>query len=198
LGKIIEKVTKKSLDKFCSDEIFLPLGMTETFFNPPKEFRSRCAPTENDTYWRKRLLIGEVHDEASAMLGGVAGHAGLFSTADDIAKLLQMLLQKGMYQGKQYIKPSTVELFIKKQSDQSSRALGWDTKVSEGYSSAGNLFSDLSYGHTGYTGTSVWTDPTRNLFVILLTNRVYPTRENTKLIKLRPVIHNEIIKALKK
>ncbi len=196
LGKIIEKVTKKSLDKFCADEIFLPLGMTETFFNPPKEFKNRCAPTENDTYWRKRLLIGEVHDEASAMLGGVAGHAGLFSTADDLSKLLQMLLQKGMYQGKQYIKPSTVELFIKKQSEQSSRALGWDTKVSEGYSSAGSLFSDLSYGHTGYTGTSVWTDPTRNLFVILLTNRVYPTRENTKLIRLRPVIHDAVIESL--
>lgn len=198
LGKIIEKVTKKSLDKFCADEIFLPLGMTETFFNPPKEFKDRCAPTENDTYWRKRLLIGEVHDEASSMLGGVAGHAGLFSTVDDMAKLLQMLLQKGMYQGKQFIKPSTVELFIKKQTEQSSRALGWDTKDGEGFSSAGNLFSDLSYGHTGYTGTSVWTDPTRNLFVVLLTNRVYPTRENTKLIKLRPLIHDEIIKALKK
>jgi len=196
LGKIIEKVTKKSLDKFCADEIFSPLGMTETFFNPPREFRDRCAPTENDTYWRHRQLIGEVHDEASSMLGGVAGHAGLFSTVDDMAKLLQMLLQKGMYQGKQFIKSSTVEMFVKRQSEQSSRALGWDTKDGEGFSSAGDLFSIQSYGHTGYTGTSVWTDPTRNLFVILLTNRVYPTRENTKIIRFRPVIHDEVIKAL--
>ena len=196
LGKIIEKVTKKTLDKFCADEIFSPLGMTETFFNPPKEFKSRCAPTENDTYWRHRQLIGEVHDEASSMLGGVAGHAGLFSTVDDMAKLLQMLLQKGMYQGKQFIKSSTVEMFVKRQSGESSRALGWDTKDGEGFSSAGNLFSLQSYGHTGYTGTSVWTDPTRNLFVILLTNRVYPTRENTKIIRLRPVIHDAVIEAL--
>jgi len=198
LGKIIEKITKKTLDKFCSEEIFQPLGMTETFFNPAKEFISRCAPTENDTYWRHRQLIGEVHDEASSMLGGVAGHAGLFSTADDLSKLLQMLLQKGMYQGKQFILPSTVELFIKKQSEQSSRGLGWDTKDGEGFSSAGDLLSNLSYGHTGYTGTSVWTDPTRKLFVILLTNRVYPTRENIKLIKLRPVIHDAIIRVLEK
>ena len=196
LAKIIEKVTKKSLDKFCSEEIFTPLGMTETFFNPSKEFKSRCAPTENDTYWRHRLLIGEVHDEASAMLGGVAGHAGLFSTVDDLSRLLQMLLQKGTYQGRQFIKPSTVEMFIKQQSKNSTRALGWDTKNGEGFSSAGDLFSNLSYGHTGYTGTSVWTDPTRKLFVILLTNRVYPTRNNTKLIRLRPVIHDSIIRAL--
>lgn len=196
LGKIIEKVTKKTLDKFCADEIFLPLGMTETFFNPKKEFINRCAPTENDDYWRHRQLIGEVHDEASAMLGGVAGHAGLFSTADDLAKLLQMLLQKGAYQGKQFIKSSTVEMFIKRPSDKSSRALGWDTRDGEGFSSAGDLFSNVSYGHTGYTGTSVWTDPDKKLFVILLTNRVYPTRENIKLIRLRPVIHDAVIKAL--
>lgn len=198
LGKIIEKVTKKTLDKFCTDEIFLPLGMTETFFNPAKEFINRCAPTENDQYWRHRQLIGEVHDEASAMLGGVAGHAGLFSTADDLAKLLQMLLQKGTYQGKQFIKPSTVELFTKKQSEKSTRALGWDTKDGEGLSSAGDLFSDLSYGHTGYTGTSVWTDPSRKLFVVLLTNRVYPTRENIKLIRLRPIVHDAVIRDLVK
>lgn len=197
LGKIIEKVTKKTLDKFCADEIFSPLGMTETCFTPSGDYKNRCAPTENDTYWRHRLLTGEVHDEASAMLGGVAGHAGLFSTADDLATLLQMLLQKGMYRGKQLIKSSTVELFIKRQTGKSSRALGWDTKYGDSFSSAGDLFSEQSYGHTGYTGTSVWTDPTRKLFVILLTNRVYPSRENTKLIRLRPVIHNAVIKELK-
>jgi len=198
LGKIIEKITKKSLDTFCTDEIFLPLGMTETCFNPAKELRDRCAPTENDTYWRHRQLVGEVHDEASSLLGGVAGHAGLFSTADDLSKLLQMLLQKGMYQGRQFIKPATVELFTSRQSNGSTRALGWDTKLGEEFSSAGHLFSNLSYGHTGYTGTSVWTDPTRKLFVILLTNRVYPSRENNKLIRLRPVIHDAVIRTLEK
>jgi CubicO group peptidase (beta-lactamase class C family) len=129
------------------------------------------------------------------MLNGVAGHAGLFSTAGDLAKFLQMLLQKGYYQGKQYIKPETVELFTKKHSDDGDRGLGWGIKSPEG-SSAGSLFSNLSYGHTGFTGTSVWTDPTKNLFVILLTNRVYPTRNNSKLFKIRPLIHDAIYKAV--
>ena len=192
MGKIIEKVTGKSLDKFCEENIFKPLGMNSTMFNPPDSLVYRIAPTEYDNYWRHRQIRGTVHDETSQLLGGVAGHAGLFSTAGDLAKLLQMLLQKGVYNGKRYIKESTVEMFVKKQSDLSSRALGWDTKSSE-YSSAGNLFSDISYGHTGFTGTSVWTDPTRNLIVVFLTNRVYPTRDNLKIIKVRPKVHEEVI-----
>jgi beta-glucosidase-like glycosyl hydrolase/CubicO group peptidase (beta-lactamase class C family) len=190
LGKVIEKVTKKSLDKFCKDEIFNPLAMKDTYFKPPTELKNRIAPTEVDNYWRHRLLWGEVHDENSYMLGGVAGHAGLFSTANDLAVLLQMILQKGFYKGKQYIQKETVELFTKKQSDQSSRALGWDTKSES--SSCGKLFSEFYYGHTGFTGTSVWTDPLKNLIVIFLTNRVHPTRDNNKLGKFRPVIHSAI------
>lgn len=195
LGKIIEKVSGKTLDQFCYDEIFAPLGMSNTFYNPQEIFKERIAPTENDTSFRKRLLIGEVHDENAYILGGVAGHAGLFSTANDLAKILQMLLQKGYYQGKQYIKKETVELFTKRQSNESSRALGWDTKSEQG-SSAGTLFSDLSYGHTGFTGPSVWIDPTKNLFVVFLCNRVYPTRENTKIGEFRPKLHNEIMRAI--
>ncbi len=195
LAKIIEKVSGKSLDVFCKDEIFDPLGMTNTMYNPPASLKDRIAPTELDNYWRMRQLVGEVHDEAASMLNGVAGHAGLFSIAGDLSKILQMLMQKGSYQGKQYIKPETIALFTKRQSDQSSRALGWDTKSTVG-SSAGKLFSELSYGHTGYTGTSVWNDPTRNLIVVFLTNRVYPTRNNTKLLRLRPVVHDAIIKAI--
>ena len=195
LGKIIEKVTGESLDKFCKENIFKPLNMKSTMFNPPKKLIFRIAPTEIDNYWRHRLIRGEVHDETSALLGGVAGHAGLFSDAGDIAKLLQMLLQKGNYKGRQIIKRKTVELFVKKQSDLSSRALGWDTKSPEG-SSAGSLFSDLSYGHTGFTGTSMWTDPVRKLFVIFLTNRVFPTRNNLKILKVRPLLHDEVIRAV--
>jgi beta-glucosidase-like glycosyl hydrolase/CubicO group peptidase (beta-lactamase class C family) len=195
LAKIIEKVTGKTLDVFCKDEIFDTLGMSNTMYNPPASLKDRIAPTEFDNYWRMRQLVGEVHDEAASLLNGVAGHAGLFSTASDLSKILQMLMRKGNYQGKQFIKPETIELFTKKQSDQSSRALGWDTKSPEG-SSAGNLFSNLSYGHTGYTGTSVWNDPTRNLFVVFLTNRVYPTRNNTKLLRLRPILHDAVIKAI--
>ena len=114
MGKIIEKVTGLRLDKFCEKYIFKPLGMKNTMFNPPDSLVYRIAPTEYDNYWRHRQIRGTVHDETSQLLGGVAGHAGLFSTAGDIAKLLQMLLQKGEYRGKRYIKASTVEMIVKK------------------------------------------------------------------------------------
>ncbi len=193
LMKVIEKVTGLPFDQFCNEEIFAPLGMSNTMYNPPAELHNRIAPTEFDVNWRKRFVIGEVHDETAALLGGVSGNAGLFSTTKDIAAFLQMLLQKGKYQDKELIKKETVNLFIKQQSDKSTRGLGWDTKSKE-RSSAGNLFSPFSYGHTGFTGTSVWTDPERKLFVVLLTNRVYPTRENTKHIQFRPRLHDAVVK----
>jgi beta-N-acetylhexosaminidase len=199
MGKIIEKVTGEPLDKFCEKNIFKPLGMNSTMFSPPQSLFSRIAPTENDDYWRHRQIRGTVHDETSQLLGGVAGHAGLFSTVKDLSKLLQMLLQKGIYHGKEFIKRATVEMFVKKQSDLSSRALGWDTKSPfPDYSSSGKFFSDDSYGHTGFTGTSIWTDPERNLFVIFLTNRVYPTRENSKIREVRPKVHDAVIESLEK
>ncbi|HRN26036.1 MAG: serine hydrolase [Ignavibacteriaceae bacterium] len=197
LGKIIEKVTGKSLDVFCKDEIFVPLKMNSTFYNPADSLKKFCAPTELDNYWRNRQLQGEVHDETSAMLNGVAGHAGLFSTANDISKLMAVLMNEGKLNDKQFIQQSTIEYFTKRYSDESSRAIGWDTKSETG-SSAGNYFSANSFGHTGYTGTSIWADPGRNLFVVFLTNRVYPTRENGKLGKMRPELHNTIIKCLEK
>ncbi len=197
LGKIIEKVTGKSLDVFCSDEIFKPLKMNSIFYNPNDSLKKLCAPTEIDDYWRNKTLQGEVHDETSAMLNGVAGHAGLFSTAEDIAKLMSVLMNKGKYNDVQFIKPSTIELFTKRNSEGSTRALGWDTKSDPG-SSAGKYFSKNSFGHTGYTGTSIWADPERNLFVVFLTNRVYPTRENTKIQKVRPQLHNAVIKSIEK
>ncbi|NWF89943.1 MAG: serine hydrolase [Ignavibacteriaceae bacterium] len=195
LQKVMEKVSGKPLDKFLEENLFEPMGMNSTMYNPPKELKDDCAPTEFDDFYRMRQLQGEVHDERAYMLNGVAGHAGLFSSAPDLAKFLQMILNKGNYEGKQIIKPETVELFIKKQSEQSTRGLGWDTKSPEG-SSAGQYFDLTSYGHTGYTGTSVWTDPTQNLFVILLTNRVYPTRNNNKLSKVRPLIHDAIYQSV--
>lgn len=193
LQKVIEKVTKKKLDVFCRDEIFKPLEMNNTMFNPPKSLRNNIAPTELDDYWRKRLLIGEVHDENSFLLGGVAGHAGLFSNASDLAILLQMLLQDGSYKGKQLIKKETIKLFTSN-IHSSSRALGWDLKSEQ--SSSGKYFSASSYGHTGFTGTSVWIDPEKKIFVIFLTNRVYPTRENRKLIPFRSKLHDSIMKEL--
>ncbi len=118
-----------------------------------------------------------------------------FLHAEDIAKVLKMLLQNGRFNGKQIIRAQTVKLFTKRESEESTRALGWDTKSKSG-SSAGNLFSDDSYGHTGFTGTSVWTDPERKLFVVFLTNRVYPTRENHKIFFVRPELHNAVIESL--
>ncbi len=195
LGKIIEKVTGKRLDIFCKDEIFDPLGMHTTFFNPSDSLKKLCAPTETDNYWRMKTLQGEVHDETSALLNGIAGHAGLFSTANDISKLMAVLMNKGKFNDKQFIQQSTIDFFTKRYSDESSRAIGWDTKSEVG-SSSGIYFSKNSFGHTGFTGTSIWADPERNLFVVFLTNRVYPTRENGKLGKVRPELHNTIIKCL--
>lgn len=195
LGKIIEKVSGKTLETFCRNEIFMPLKMNSTFYNPPDSLNNYCAPTETDNYWRMKTLQGEVHDETSAMLNGVAGHAGLFSTAQDIANLMMVLMNKGKCNDVQFIKQNTIELFTKRNSEGSTRALGWDTKSDSG-SSAGKYFSKNSFGHTGYTGTSIWADPERNLFVVFLTNRVYPTRENTKIQKIRPQLHNAIIKSL--
>ncbi|MCH7963482.1 MAG: serine hydrolase [Bacteroidetes bacterium] len=195
LAKIIEKVTVKRFDSFCKEEIFKPLQMNSTFFNPPDSLIYKIAPTEYDNYWRNKLVWGEVHDETASLLNRVAGHAGLFSTAKDISSLLQLLLNDRTFNGRQIIKPETVKLFTTRYSDKSTRALGWDTK-SERNSSAGKLFDITSFGHTGFTGTSVWVDPIRKLFVVFLTNRVYPTRENKKLYKVRPALHDAVINAL--
>ncbi len=165
LAKIIEKVTVKRFDSFCKEEIFKPLQMNSTCFNPPDSISYKIAPTEYDNYWRNKLVWGEVHDETASLLNRVAGHAGLFSTAKDISSLLQLLLNDRTFNGRQIIKPETVKLFTTRYSDKSTRALGWDTK-SERNSFAGKLFDITSFGHTGFRGTSVWVDPIRKLFVV--------------------------------
>jgi CubicO group peptidase (beta-lactamase class C family) len=192
LGKVIEEVSNKSFDEFCNEEIFNPLKMNDTFFNPPDSLKDRIPPTENDNYWRMKIIRGEVHDENASLLGGVAGHAGLFSTTADIAKLLEMLMNNGYENGDQLIKKETVELFTSKKSSKNKRLLGWDLKSEKG-SSAGNKFSNESFGHTGFTGTSIWIDPARNLFVVFLTNRVYPSRENKMILQVRPKLHDAVI-----
>ncbi len=195
LGKIIESVTSKSLNGFCNDEIFNTLEMKNTYFNPPDSVKLRIPPTEIDNYWRNKLIKGEVHDETSALLGGVAGHAGLFSTAKDLSILCQMLLDDGKINGKPFIKQETIKLFTERYSTESTRALGWDTR-SEIKSSAGIKFNKTSFGHTGFTGTSIWIDPERKLFVVFLTNRVYPTRDNRKISAVRPKLHDAVIDAI--
>ena len=196
LGKVVERISGTTLDNYADSVFFAPLGMTRTMFRPDSSLRSNIAPTEFDALLRKQLVWGVVHDENAHILGGVSGHAGLFSTASDLAVLMQMLTNGGKYGGKRYLKPETIALFTAKQSEKSTRALGWDTKTVNGYSTAGTLFSEHSFGHTGFTGTSVWADPDRKVVTIFLTNRVYPTRANNKIAKVRPAVHDAIIRAM--
>ncbi|HEX3130099.1 MAG TPA: serine hydrolase domain-containing protein [Thermoanaerobaculia bacterium] len=191
LGDILERTARRPLDVFAQERIFLPLGMKHTGFRPPRLLWPRIAPTENDP-WRGRMVQGEVHDENAFAMGGVAPHAGLFSTAGDLARFAKMLLNGGG----RIVSSQTLEMFTKKAGiPDSDRALGWDTKSAEG-SSAGTLFSTRSFGHTGFTGTSIWIDPDRQLFVILLTNRVHPTRENNLIREVRPAVADAVVRAL--
>ena len=196
LGEIIERVTGEGLDKFAQDHIFDPLGMTNSFYNPAAKLRTRIAPTENDTDFRKRLLVGEVHDENAWALGGVSGNAGLFSTAGDVAIFAQMMLNGGIYEHHRVVSRSTVEKFTARQViGTSARTLGWDVPTPP-ISSSGKYFSANSFGHTGFTGTSLWIDPDRDLFVILLTNRVNPTRTNEQIRQVRPALHDAVLESL--
>ncbi|MFC1553968.1 glycoside hydrolase family 3 N-terminal domain-containing protein [candidate division KSB1 bacterium] len=196
MALILEKLSEKDLNKLAKDEIFEPLGMNRTFFNPPAEYLKDIIPTENDP-WRGRIVQGEVHDENAFAFGGIAGHAGLFSTGTDLSKICQLLLNRGIYDDKRLIQPETVDLFLSKQNivEGSSRALGWDTRSEP--SSSGVYFSDDSNGHTGFTGTSIWIDPDRDLFVILLTNRVHPTRSNQKISDFRKIVHDTIMEMIR-
>lgn len=195
MGKVIEKIAGMPQDQFLEREFYGPLGMKNTMYNPPKDMWDNVAPTEIDTLWRKSLVRGIVHDENACILGGVAGHAGLFSTASDLAIFTQLLLNKGTYAGVRYLTESTVVAFTGRHLAGEDRYLGWDMKSPTG-SSAGSLFSPTSFGHTGFTGTSVWVDPERRISVILLTNRVHPTRANLKISKVRPAVADAVIQAL--
>jgi CubicO group peptidase (beta-lactamase class C family) len=197
MGKIIEKVTNTTLDRYVDSVFFKPLGMTSTMYNPPEKLWGRVMPTEVDNFWRMtgKAVRGTVHDENAMVLGGVSGHAGLFSTAPNLVVLLQMELNGGTYGGMRYLKEDVVKRFTTRQSTKSSRGIGWDTKISpRGWS--GTLLSDKTWLHTGFTGTSVVTDPTRNLIVVFLTNRVNPTRDNQKIGSVRPKVHDAIVRAL--
>ena len=200
-GLIIERITRVPLDQFLANRVWEPLQMHDTGFNPlssgaipanadcASAFRpdhpllNRIAVTEMDTVYRHIHVHGIVHDENACALGGVAGHAGLFSSARDLAVFCQMLLNGGRYGDTQLIRPATVARWTSRQSRNSSRALGWDTPSER--SSAGRYFSPRSFGHTGFTGTSIWMDPERGVFVVLLTNRVNPTRNNLRHEALR-------------
>jgi len=207
LGEALERLGGAPLDELGRQRVFEPLGMSDTRYRPPVALRPRIAPTENDP-WRGRTLVGEVHDENAFALEGVAPHAGLFSSAGDLSRFAQMLLNGGTLEGHRVVSTRTVEAFTRRQGiEGSSRALGWDTPTDEtarrsstpgqpGYSSAGSLFSARSFGHTGFTGTSIWMDPERDLFTILLTNRVHPTRDNRAILKVRGHLADAVIRSL--
>ncbi len=200
LFKSIEKITKIPFDQFMDQTIYSPLGADHTLFLPLRSFsKNEVVPTERDSFFRHTLVHGFVHDENAALLGGISGHAGLFSTANDMAKIAQMLLNKGSYGGKQYMTPQTVELFTSYQYPQlnNRRGLGWDKPLLKFDLDASPVARDVSpqsYGHSGFTGTFVWIDPTYQLTYILLTNRVYPSRANNKISQysIRPCIQQTI------
>jgi serine-type D-Ala-D-Ala carboxypeptidase len=194
LQLVIESLAGAPLDRFAADRLWRPLGMEDTGFAPDPALRPRIAPTEVQE-WRGGLVHGEVHDENAWAMGGVAGHAGLFSSARDLAVFAQMLLGGGSYGGARILRPQSVARWTARQDRGSSRALGWDTP-SPG-SSAGRYFSPRAFGHTGFTGTSLWVDPHRDLFVVLLTNRVNPTREGTGIAALRRAVADAVQEAIR-
>ncbi len=198
LMQVVERVTGEPFDRWVETRVFGPLGMPATRFLPPASWRDRIAPTEHDTVFRHRWLRGEVHDESAARLGGVSGNAGLFSNALDLSRFAAMLLNGGAWDTLQLIRAETVAEFTERQNmpPGSSRALGWDTPADSGYSSAGTKLSRRSFGHTGFTGTSIWMDPDRDLFIILLTNRVNPTRANTAILRVRARVADLVAEAV--
>ncbi|WP_305660614.1 serine hydrolase [Daejeonella sp.] len=182
---MVERQSEKPMETYVMNQFYTPLGMSRAGFNPRLRFpKEEIIPTEDDREFRKTLLEGYVHDQGAAMVGGVSGHAGLFSSANDLAILYQMILNGGTYGGTQYFKPETVNMFTAKQSAISRRGLGfdrWDEESTKGYPS--KLASPLTFGHTGYTGTCVWVDPKYNLVYVFLSNRVNPG-VTSKLIDL--------------
>jgi CubicO group peptidase (beta-lactamase class C family) len=185
LGEVVEQITGKKLNHYVRETFYEPLGMSTTGFKPRERFSlSQLAPTEKERLFRMQWIRGDVHDPGAAMFGGVAGHAGLFSNAEDLAILMQMLLNGGTYNGKQYIKPETLQLFTGYNSNLSRRGLGFD-KPEKDNGRHGEPYpcksaSPLTFGHTGFTGTCIWVDPQSKLVFIFLSNRVCPAGGDNK------------------
>jgi serine-type D-Ala-D-Ala carboxypeptidase len=192
LGEALERIMGDPLDQFCRREIFKPLELRTMTFNPPAAWKSRIPPTEDDQNFRHRVVHGEVNDENAWVMGGVAGHAGCFSTASDLALFAESMLRGGAPLWDLH----TVELFTRRQEIPlgTSHALGWDTPSRP--SQSGKYFSPKSYGHLGFTGTSLWIDPERRLSVTLLTNRTWPDRASQAIKQVRPAFHDAVIEAL--
>lgn len=203
LTRLLEARYGMRLDSLLEQRLFQPLGMDHTRFRPAADWRPDIAPTEQDP-WRGRMIHGEVHDENAAWLGGVSGHAGLFAPAADLLRFGEWLLDQlngrrtaGCDANCPSLRPGTVREFFRRQElvPGATRALGWDTPSPTG-SSAGERLASVSVGHTGFTGTSIWLDPSRELVVVLLANRVHPTRDNPRFGPLRGVTANRAIEVL--
>jgi len=192
LGVALERIADEPLDRFCQREVFGPLGMRHAVFNPPAPRRSGIPPTVDDRSFRNRIIQGEVYDENASILGGVAAHAGLFASAADVAIFAHTMV----HGGSPILRPETIAFFTKLESTPAgtSRALGWDTPSSP--SQSGKYFSPRSFGHLGYTGTSLWIDPERQLSVTLLTNRTWPDCGSQSIKQVRPRFHDAAIEAL--
>jgi beta-glucosidase-like glycosyl hydrolase/CubicO group peptidase (beta-lactamase class C family) len=194
LGEILERVAGEKIDVFARKRILDPLGMKDTMYRPPKELLPRIAPTEIVAE-RGGLVHGIVHDENAWALGGVAPHAGLFGTAPDLSRFAQMMLNGGVFEHKRIVSAATIQRFTGQiRVAGSSRAYGWEKPTGE--NSAGARLSPSAFGHTGFTGTSLWIDPAQKLFVVLLTNRVHPSRENSQIPKVRRAVHDAVVEAL--
>jgi serine-type D-Ala-D-Ala carboxypeptidase len=194
LGLVIEAVTMQPLEDAFQTRVARPLRMVDTRFRPDSLVRARVAPTEFDP-WRGRQLRGEVHDENASRFDGVSGHAGLFATADDLTSFARLWLNGGTLAGTRLASPRTVTQFSRVFDRRfSQRALGWETP--NGSNSAGKRLSPRAFGHTGFTGTSLWIDPSRDLFILLLTNRVNPTRENRRIGAVRTALADAVVGAL--
>ena len=192
LGLALERMADQPINHFCRREIFSPLGMLHTTFNPPPSWKATIPPTADDQAFRKRLIQGEVNDENASMMGGVAPHAGLFSTAADLAIFANAMLRGGA----PMVRPETLRLFTARQSSPAgtSRALGWDTPSAP--SQSGKYFSSTSFGHLGFTGTSMWIDPERQVSVAMLTNRTWPDSSNRAIREVWPRFHDAVMETL--
>lgn len=194
LGQIVERVSGEPFDRYVETRLLQPLGMRETMFRPPPALHPRVAPTEVDP-WRGRHLRGEVHDENAHRLGGVSSHAGLFSTARDLTRFARMMLNGGTLDGVRIVSAETIAAFTRVQNAAlSHRALGWET--ANGTNSGGRRLSAKAFGHTGFTGTSIWIDPEHNVFILLLSNRVNPTRERRGIFGVRVALADAVLAVL--
>jgi len=190
VGEIVAAAAGMPLDRAMRALVFDPLQMQDTQFNPPPTLHGRIASTEDDP-WRGRVVIGEVHDENAVRMGGVCGHAGLFACTSDLAALCRAMLGKKLADGTDFLHPFTRALMTKNHTQglNLARGLGWQGKDARS-SPGGDLFSESSYGHTGFTGTSLWIDPALGLYAVLLTNRVHPTRSGDAILRIRRIFHN--------